>query len=69
MKHHRTRKAVSLLLSLLMAVQLLPLEAGAASAMEGKKAGDVLFNNGEKDRLFVSETAYSLAPGITEYVT
>ena len=30
MKHHRTRKAVSLLLSLLMAVQLLPLEAGAA---------------------------------------
>ena len=69
MKHHRTRKAVSLLLSLLMAVQLLPLEAGAASAMEGKKAGNVLFNNGEKDRLFVSETAYSLAPGITEYVT
>lgn len=69
MKHHRTRKAVSLLLSLLMAVQLLPLEAGAASAMEGKKAGDVLFNNEEKDRLFVSETAYSLAPGITEYVT
>ena len=69
MKHHRTRKAVSLLLSLLMAVQLLPLEAGAASEMAGKKAGDVLFNNGEKDRLFVSETAYSLAPGITEYVT
>ena len=69
MKHHRTRKAVSLLLSLLMAVQLLPLEAGAASAMEGKKAGDVLFNNEEKNRLFVSETAYSLAPGITEYVT
>ena len=69
MKHHRTRKAVSLLLSLLMAVQLLPLETGAASAMEGEKAGDVLFNNGEKDRLFVSETAYSLAPGITEYVT
>ena len=69
MKHHRTRKAVSLLLSLLMAVQLLPLEAGAASAMEGKKTGDILFNNGEKDRLFVSETAYSLAPGITEYVT
>ena len=54
MKHHRTRKAVSLLLSLLMAVQLLPLEAGAASEMAGKKAGDVLFNNGEKDRLFVS---------------
>ena len=70
MKHHRTRKAVSLLLSLLMAVQLLPLEVGAVSAMEGKKAGEVLFNNnGEKDRLFVSETAYSLAPGITEYVT
>ena len=69
MKHHRTRKAVSLLLSLLMAVQLLPMEAGAASAMEGKKAGDVLFNNEEKNRLFVSETAYSLAPGITEYVT
>ena len=69
MKHHRARKAVSLLLSLLMAVQLLPLEAGAASAMEGKNAGYVLFNNEEKDRLFVSETAYSLAPGITEYVT
>ena len=69
MKHHRTRKVVSLLLSLLMAVQMLPLEVGAVSAMEGKKAGDVLFNNGEKDRLFVSETAYSLAPGITEYVT
>ena len=69
MKHHRTRKAVSLLLSLLMAVQLLPLQTGAVSAMQDKKAGDVLFQNEGKDRLFVSETEYSLAPGITEYVT
>lgn len=66
---HIWKKLLSLSLAVIMAVQLLPLQTGAVSAMQDKKAGDVLFQNEEKDRLFVSETEYPLAPGITEYVT
>lgn len=66
---HVWKKLLSLSLAVIMAVQLLPLQTGAVSAMHGKKAGDLLFQNDGKNRLFVSETEYSLAPGITEYVT
>ena len=66
---HIWKKLLSLSLAVIMAVQLLPLQTGAVSAMQDKKAGDVLFQNEGKDRLFVSETEYPLAPGITEYVT
>lgn len=67
---HWLKRAGSGLLALLLAVQLLPGSVLAVSSFEGTASGSELFK-GEADepRLFVSETAYPLAPGVTEYVT
>ncbi|OUN82867.1 hypothetical protein B5G06_08915 [Flavonifractor sp. An52] len=67
---HWLKRAGSGLLALLLAVQLLPGSVLAVSSFEGTASGTELFK-GEADepRLFVSETAYPLAPGVTEYVT
>lgn len=64
------KRALCCVLSLALAVTLTPATAFAASAFENETPGNVLFQGeGGIDRQFVSETAYSLAPGVTEYVT
>lgn len=71
MKHLR-KKAGTVLLAAALLAQVLVFSpaASAASAFAGAAPGTVLFR-GENavDRQFVSETAYELAPGVTEYVT
>ena len=62
-------KPLSVLLSLILMVQLLPTTVLATSEFAEKAPGQALFGGEDGDRLFVSETAYELAPGITEYVT
>ena len=67
---HWLKRAGSGLLALLLAVQLLPGSVLAVSSFEGTASGTKLFQGeANEPRLFVSETAYPLAPGVTEYVT
>ena len=67
---HPLKKAAAFLLAAVLLVQGLPLTAFAAGTSQGFSPGKELFvgEEGQK-RQYVSETAYDLAPGVTEYVT
>ena len=67
---HPLKKAAAFLLAAVLLVQGLPLTAFAAGTSQGFSPGKELFvgEEGQK-RQYVSETAYNLAPGVTEYVT
>ena len=67
---HPLKKAAAFLLAAALVVQGLPLSAFAAGTSQGFSPGKELFvgEEGQK-RQYVSETAYDLAPGVTEYVT
>ena len=67
---HPLKKAAAFLLAAALLVQGLPLTAFAAGTSQGFSPGKELFvgEEGQK-RQYVSETAYDLAPGVTEYVT
>lgn len=68
---HRLKRLGSALLALLLVLPFVPVPGFAASSFETMRPGETLFEGGENGlpRQFVSETAYSLAPGVTEYVT
>ncbi len=67
---HPLKKAAAFLLAAALLVQGLPLTAFAAGTSQGFSPGKELFEGEEgQTRQYVSETAYDLAPGVTEYVT
>jgi hypothetical protein len=67
---HPLKKAAAFLLAAVLLVQGLPLTAFAAQTSQGFSPGEELFVGEEgQTRQYVSETAYDLAPGVTEYVT
>ena len=67
---HPLKKAAAFLLAAALLVQGLPLTAFAAQTSQGFSPGKELFVGEEgQARQYVSETAYDLAPGVTEYVT
>ena len=67
---HPLKKAAAFLLAAALLVQGLPLSAFAAQVSQGFSPGRELFIGEEGQmRQYVSETAYDLAPGVTEYVT
>ena len=67
---HPLKKAAAFLLAAALLVQGLPLSAFAAQVSQGFSPGKELFIGEEgQTRQYVSETAYDLAPGVTEYVT
>ena len=68
---HRLKRLGSALLALPLVLPFVPVPGFAASSFETMRPGETLFEGGENGlpRQFVSETAYSLAPGVTEYVT
>ncbi len=67
---HPLKKAAAFLLAAALVVQGLPLSAFAAGTSQGFSPGKELFEGEEgQTRQYVSETAYDLAPGVTEYVT
>ncbi len=67
---HPLKKAAAFLLAAVLLVQGLPLTAFAAQPSQGFSPGKELFEGEEgQTRQYVSETAYDLAPGVTEYVT
>ena len=67
---HPLKKAAAFLLAAVLLVQGLPLTAFAAQTSQGFSPGKELFVGEEgQARQYVSETAYDLAPGVTEYVT
>ncbi len=67
---HPLKKAAAFLLAAALTVQGLPLTAFAAQTSQGFSPGKELFVGEEgQTRQYVSETAYDLAPGVTEYVT
>ena len=67
---HPLKKAAAFLLAAALLVQGLPLTAFAAGTSQGFSPGKELFVGEEgQTRQYVSETAYDLAPGVTEYVT
>ena len=67
---HPLKKAAAFLLAAALVVQGLPLSAFAAGTSQGFSPGKELFVGEEgQARQYVSETAYDLAPGVTEYVT
>ena len=67
---HPLKKAAAFLLAAALLVQGLPLTAFAAGTSQGFSPGKELFVGEEgQARQYVSETAYDLAPGVTEYVT
>ena len=67
---HPLKKAAAFLLAAVLLVQGLPLTAFAAQTSQGFSPGKELFVGEEgQARQYVSETAYNLAPGVTEYVT
>ena len=67
---HPLKKAAAFLLAAVLLVQGLPLTAFAAGTSQGFSPGKELFEGEEgQTRQYVSETAYDLAPGVTEYVT
>ena len=66
----RLRKAAALLLTVMLTLQFLPFQTMAAEHSPGYTAGKELFEGEEGQmRQYVSETSYSLAPGVTEYET
>ena len=67
---HPLKKAAAFLLAAALLVQGLPLSVFAAQVSQGFSPGRELFIGEEGQmRQYVSETAYDLAPGVTEYVT
>ena len=67
---HPLKKAAAFLLAAALLVQGLPLSAFAAQTSQGFSPGKELFVGEEGQmRRYVSETGYTLAPGVTEYVT
>ena len=67
---HPLKKAAAFLLAAVLLVQGLPLTAFAAQTSQDFSPGKELFVGEEgQARQYVSETAYDLAPGVTEYVT
>ena len=67
---HPLKKAAAFLLAAALTVQGLPLSAFAAQVSQGFSPGKELFIGEEGQmRRYVSETGYTLAPGVTEYVT
>lgn len=67
---HPLKKTAAFLLAAALLVQGLPLSAFAAGTSQGFSPGKELFVGEEgQARQYVSETAYDLAPGVTEYVT
>ena len=67
---HPLKKAAAFLLAAALTVQGLPLTAFAAQVSQDFSPGRELFIGEEGQmRQYVSETAYDLAPGVTEYVT
>ncbi|MFR5133734.1 MAG: phosphodiester glycosidase family protein [Acutalibacter sp.] len=67
---HPLKKAAAFLLAAVLLVQGLPLTAFAAQTSQGFSPGKELFVGEEGQmRRYVSETGYTLAPGVTEYVT
>ena len=67
---HPLKKAAAFLLAAVLLVQGLPLTAFAAGTSQGFSPGKELFVGEEGQmRRYVSETGYTLAPGVTEYVT
>ena len=67
---HPLKKAAAFLLAAVLLVQGLPLTVFAAQTSQGFSPGKELFVGEEgQTRQYVSETAYDLAPGVTEYVT
>ena len=67
---HPLKKAAAFLLAAALLVQGLPLTAFAAQTSQGFSPGKELFVGEEgQTRQYISETAYDLAPGVTEYVT
>lgn len=67
---HPLKKAAAFLLAAALLVQGLPLSVFAAQVSQGFSPGKELFIGEEGQmRRYVSETGYTLAPGVTEYVT
>ena len=67
---HPLKKAAAFLLAAVLTVQGLPLTVLGAQPSQGFSPGKELFVGEEgQTRQYVSETAYDLAPGVTEYVT
>ena len=67
---HPLKKAAAFLLAAALLVQGLPLSVFAAQTSQGFSPGKELFVGEEgQTRQYVSETGYTLAPGVTEYVT
>ncbi len=67
---HPLKKAAAFLLAAALLVQGLPLTAFAAGTSQGFSPGKELFVGEEGQmRQYISETAYDLAPGVTEYIT
>ena len=67
---HPLKKAAAFLLAAVLTVQGLPLTVLGAQPSQGFSPGKELFEGEEgQTRQYVSETAYDLAPGVTEYVT
>ena len=67
---HPLKKAAAFLLAAVLTVQGIPLTVLGAQPSQGFSPGKELFEGEEgQTRQYVSETAYDLAPGVTEYVT
>ena len=67
---HPLKKAAAFLLAAALAVQGLPLTVLGAQPSQGFSPGKQLFEGEEGQmRQYISETAYDLAPGVTEYIT
>ena len=67
---HPLKKAAAFLLAAALTVQGLPLTALGAQPSQGFSPGKQLFEGEEGQmRQYISETAYDLAPGVTEYIT
>ena len=67
---HPLKKAAAFLLAAALTVQGLPLTVLGAQPSQGFSPGKQLFEGEEGHmRQYISETAYDLAPGVTEYIT
>ncbi len=67
---HPLKKAAAFLLAAALTVQGFPLTVLGAQPSQGFSPGKQLFEGEEGQmRQYISETAYDLAPGVTEYVT
>ena len=67
---HPLKKAAAFLLAAALTVQGFPLTVLGAQPSQGFSPGKQLFEGEEGQmRQYISETAYDLAPGVTEYIT